>query len=298
MPTNDFLKRLALIKEKPELVKEFTFTPSEYAEMLFFILEHLKNINSAITGGRLKGEPGKNAEALVPGKHYLSLTDGRKAVNTAVEKELKRLTKDFREKMKSIKPGKDGADAKVTKKHLAEVAEMVLAGTPQLIESMITREAESIRNGLELLQGDNRLSVKAITGIDEVVAQIYEAIGQARQGGGGSKYRIRAMLDIDVDGIADGQTLVWNAERSVFEPGNASGSSPVNDTITVQAGWMTQVGQNVEIDLSNIPGGYIAIRKVFRNGLLADAVKWSIVGNILTYIGAVTTNSFQLEYVH
>lgn len=75
---------------------------------------------------------------------------------------------------------------------------------------------EAIRDGLELLQGDERLDVSAIKGIDELLSSIDRKEAPNSIG----VKLIRYLQDVDLTGITNGQTLIWNSTRQRFEAGN------------------------------------------------------------------------------
>ncbi len=79
---------------------------------------------------------------------------------------------------------------------------------------------EAIRDGLELLQGNERLDRTAIKGLDdweEIVALARTPRSQAIAG----VRLLRYLADVNIDGITNGQTIVWNATTGKFEPGSA-----------------------------------------------------------------------------
>ncbi len=81
---------------------------------------------------------------------------------------------------------------------------------------------ENIRNALESLQGDDRLDKSAIKGIEEL-----EALIQAKASGNQQSFGVRLLqylADVNVEGITDGQALLWDTTTSKFIPGNAGGS--------------------------------------------------------------------------
>lgn len=84
----------------------------------------------------------------------------------------------------------------------------------------LTINNEAIRDGLELLNGDERLDRSAIKGLDD-----YEEIARlAREpktiGNAGVKL-LRYLSDVNLAGITNGQTIVWNDTLHRFEPGSA-----------------------------------------------------------------------------
>ena len=80
----------------------------------------------------------------------------------------------------------------------------------------LTVNGEAVRDGLELLQGDERLDKSAIKGLDdwEEIAQL--ARSPKTINGAGTRL-LRYLSDVNIEGIINGQTLVWNTTLSRFE---------------------------------------------------------------------------------
>lgn len=100
------------------------------------------------------------------------------------------------------------------------------------IEFTINNEA--IRDGLELLQGDERLDVSAIKGIDELLASVDRKDAPNSIG----VKLLRYLQDVDLTGITNGQTLIWNDTLQRFLPG--SGGTGGGHTIEDEGTPLTQ----------------------------------------------------------
>lgn len=81
---------------------------------------------------------------------------------------------------------------------------------------------ENIRNALESLQGDERLDKSAIKGLDELIEDITRLSKSNRPQSVGTRL-LRYLSDVSIEGITNGQILVWNSTTSRFEAGNNSG---------------------------------------------------------------------------
>jgi len=57
-------------------------------------------------------------------------------------------------------------------------------------------------------------------------------------------------------------------------------------------------GNNVDIDLTQLAHAWTTIQLVTRNGQILDQNRWSVAADVLTVTGAVTTNSFQVQYTY
>lgn len=105
---------------------------------------------------------------------------------------------------------------------------------------------ENIRNALESLQGEERLDISAIKGIDELIARIEKI--PAGQSYGGVRL-LSALLDVNTSGITNGQTLVWNSTTERFEPGSGSGgASTFLDLTDTPAAYTGQAGKAVVVN--------------------------------------------------
>ena len=98
--------------------------------------------------------------------------------------------------------------------------EAIRAGLNNL-PTEFTINNEAIRDGLELLQGDERLDVSAIKGIDELLASVERNDAPNSIG----VKLIRYLQDVDLTGITNGQTLIWNSTLQRFLPGSAGSGS-------------------------------------------------------------------------
>ena len=89
---------------------------------------------------------------------------------------------------------------------------------------------EAVRDGLELLQGDQRLDKSAIKGLDDW-EEIARLAREPRQIGNAGVKLLRYLSDVNIEGITNGQTLVWSDTLQRFEPGTAGGGSGSGDVV-------------------------------------------------------------------
>lgn len=97
------------------------------------------------------------------------------------------------------KSGKDGIDGKDGQDF-----------TPELDKLAI----DTI-NTLELLEGEDRLSARAIRGLEDFI--------QPFQADHFISSQVQHMADVDFSSVAKGDTLVWNSTRAIFEMGAGGG---------------------------------------------------------------------------
>lgn len=93
-----------------------------------------------------------------------------------------------------------------------------LKGQLNTLPTEITLNNEAIRDGLELLQGDERLDKSAIKGLDDWEEIATLARSPKTITGAGVKL-LRYLQDVNIDGITNGQTILWNSSLQRFEAG-------------------------------------------------------------------------------
>ena len=114
-------------------------------------------------------------------------------------------SKDKKEIAKSIK-------VPIVEKIVETIIEKQPIVTNEIKEVAVTDSSEKIKEKLESLEGDERLDAKAIKNLPKPSF------------GGGIK-RIDGALDTRIISPTDGQALVWNSSRQVWENSSVSGGS-------------------------------------------------------------------------
>lgn len=122
---------------------------------------------------------------------------------------------------------------------LSEVFEQFEEQREELTRLGVLVVGENIRNALESLSGEDRLDVSAIKGIDELLEQVKATKVTSAAG----VRLLRYLADVDIDGIADGQILVWDEVTGTFIPGSASGSSTFLDLTDTPSSYVGQAGK-------------------------------------------------------
>jgi len=115
----------------------------------------------------------------------------------------------------------------------------------QLGQLSILISGENIRNALESLIGNDRLDKSAIRGLDELIAELKSTTNGGTVVGG--VRLLKYLADVDVEGITNGQTLVWNSTTNKFEAGSASGASTFLDLTDTPAAYTGQGGKTVTV---------------------------------------------------
>lgn len=234
MVTTD--KKLEKLQKLLEMANEDYVTPDDLIQMseglLGIINAEKTRVNKAISDGKDEDEQAKQdlvatldrKEQAV--KHLISelgraYADNDNIISAQFSKEVKRLEKKI-----------------PTKTDLTEINAIIeslqrgLASFP----TELTINNEAVRDGLELLEGDERLDKSAINGLEEWYAEIL-ALASKKNTVAGARL-LRYMADVAIDNITNGQTLVWNATLGRFEPG--SGGSGSGHTIEDEGTPLTQ----------------------------------------------------------
>jgi hypothetical protein len=118
------------------------------------------------------------------------------------------------------------------------------------VPTEITANPEAVRNALELLQGDERLDKSAIKGLDELINDLRKIAGTSQPQAVGVRL-LRYLSDVNIEGIIDGQTLVWDTVTQRFIPGigGTGGGHTIEDegTPLTQRTNLNFVGANVTV---------------------------------------------------
>jgi hypothetical protein len=232
MNEKDLLKKIAIAKAKPQEFEDLK--PSELADLVLIVLEYAKNIQRAIEQGKIKGDKGDKGEDAYnpqPDKDYLSLQTAKREIEAILSSETSKIRSDVQKALSKLKNGKDGKDAVITEEHIKEAANLA----SKLIElpdfrALITQEPEAIRNSLELLQGDERLSVEAISGLDQIIEDLNKRISQSNNGGGGFPKKLKLLVDIlNADTATSGQVLKANGDGTYTFANESGGGGSYTD---------------------------------------------------------------------
>lgn len=147
------------------------------------------------------------------------------------------------------------------------------------------------------LEGTDRLSYKSLKDRPDIPS------GNKNPGGGGGQ-DITALDETTVlttvlkqlQFVGAGVTAVSIVDGVVVVtiPGAAAGTNIATETVIA-----TDAGGNaVNIDLTQLSQVWQTVEFVARNGAIQNKSKWSIVGDVLTLQGAVTTNDFQIQFTY
>lgn len=228
----DLLKRIAIAKAKPEDLSDLK--PSELVDLVLVVLEYVKQINDGIENGKIKGDTGEAGYTPLADIDYISFKSLNKTFNTAYNQLLDKVDSEVKKSLSKIRngtDGKNGKDAVITKQIIREVAQATL-GMIDLpdFRQYITEQPEAIRNALELLQDEERLTADAISGLtvdkveglEEALSKIQKRVDGAVSGWRG-KNSLAFLNDVDLSGAVTGYALKYNTTTKQFYLGAASG---------------------------------------------------------------------------
>lgn len=235
MTEKDLLKKIAIAKAKPADLEDLK--PSDLADLVLIVLNYVKSIHQAIEKGKIKGKDGENPVADVD---YLSLPTAKREIKAILSQAIDKIDADVQKRLSKLKNGEDGKDAVVTRKHIEEAAK-IASGLIELpdFRVYITEQPEAIRDALELLQGDERLSIKAISGFEDVIAELEKKIRNNQIGGGAGFRKLVQLLDItNAESATTGQVLKKNADGSFSfdDESGGGGEGGAVDSVNGQTG--------------------------------------------------------------
>lgn len=138
------------------------------------------------------------------------------------------------------KDGENGKDYVLTSKDKKEIASLVkVPVVEKVVERIETIKATKIsetpvelRDKLESLEGEERLDVKAIKGLKELLDSV-KVKGKSVMH---TVMSLSGLFDVSISGATNGQALVWNSTTQRWENGTVSGGtgSPSGPTGSIQ----------------------------------------------------------------
>lgn len=179
-------------------------------------------------------------------------------------------------------PGEPGKDYVLTAKDKKEIAKSIkVPVVEKVIETIIEKQPivtnevkevavadtpEKIKEKLEGLEGEERLDAKAIKNLPKSIF-----------GGGGGIKRIDAANDTRIISPTNGQTLVWNSTRQVWENSSASAGSGTVETIVA--------GNNIDVDATDPANPIVSVETL----TLADISDVTATATEVNYTDGVTS---------
>lgn len=207
MSNQDLLKRLALIKAKPELAQ--MLPQEQLISMMADFVTAFQALQKAIETNKLKGDKGDDGYTPTPGKDYPSYDEIDSVLTTSLQQYATEYKK-FQEKANAViakaSELKDGKNAEITEELKEEIASIAsslieLPDFDSLVSTEITRNGEAIRDALELLVGDARYQVELtdVKGLENVLRELSQIRGSSN--GGIGKNQVYGFIR---EAVADG----------------------------------------------------------------------------------------------
>jgi len=250
MSNQDLLKRLALIKAKPELAQ--MLPQEQLISMMVDFVKAFQALQKAIETNKLKGDKGEDAKPLVAGKDYPSFEQIDTVLTTSLQQyatEYKKFQEQVNAVVTKASELKDGKDAEITEELKEEIASIALSliELPDfdfLVSTEITRNSEAIRDALELLQGDERLDASAIKGLENFIKTVY-----VNGSGGIGKSQVYNFI---AQAVADGTIPAGSGSSITIE--DEGTDLPQRDTINFTGAGVTVTDAGGKTVVT-IPGG-------------------------------------------
>jgi len=211
------LQRLYLLRQNPELYKDLT--NAELADLVRVVLLQTEAIAEMIKSGVHDGYTPKE------GVDYLGRKEAEAIIHSALKSALVTYERQLGEKhgaieqavnkrLAELQNGKDGEPALFTDDILSDIASRAraLVQLPDFSE-LITMEPEAIRDALELLQDEDKLSISSIHNLREELDAIRRETDHKTQAIGATiARRLGQIRDVDVEGATTGQVLTRKAD--------------------------------------------------------------------------------------
>lgn len=138
---------------------------------------------------------------------------------------------------------------------------------------------EAVRDKLEKLTGDERLDASAIRNLPEFTKEVSRGVLTASA--------LYSLADVDVAGIAVGQSIKWDGIRWIpFTPVSGSGTSVYNEVVA---------GNNNTFTLAHAP--IAGTERIFANGQrLTPTVDYTVASSVITTVLAWSTGQITADY--
>lgn len=202
MPINKLLQRLKLASQNPDL--GIAFSNEEILQVAMALLSSIESTNKAIEAGKVKGIDGVSPKS---GVDFMSKSEQETLIKTTLDSFTGNLDNNIKEKLESLTSGKDGADAIVSEELIGKIAGMAaglieIPDVTQAAETAITASPESIRDALELLSGDDKLSFESVRGLEDKLVEFQTAIltQTSKPAGGVSVNKVLSLIEENTGG--------------------------------------------------------------------------------------------------
>lgn len=225
------IKKVQAYAENPEIIKEPSM--GEMADLVVLVLNAIEEIDGLIKAGRLDGKTPESD------KDYMSYETAQSVLRKEIQNFLNRgesvlsetateLEKRVQQAIKNIRNGENGivTDADIVRASQMALEMIDLPDFDSLVDEKMTANPIAVRDGLEsIIVEEDKLKIEAISNLRKELDSL-KSLSNNTTGGG--VRLLRYLADVNLDGITNGETIVWNSTTVKFEPGSAGGS--VSDT--------------------------------------------------------------------
>jgi hypothetical protein len=228
MVSTDLVRKIRYLKANPKLAE--LIPQSDMLSLMGDLLSGLQALQKGIETNKITGPKGADGYTPRPDVDYASLRSFDQALS-AFEAKYNQISNRLDSKLSTIQNGKDGI---VSDDEIARAADLAsqlieLPDFDALIRDALTSNPGATRDGLELLQGDDRLSIEAIKGLQER----FEELGRyaATVGGTVGKQQVYSWIR---QAVTDG-TIPTSGPGSVTVETPTGTVNSVNASFTVTA---------------------------------------------------------------
>lgn len=245
MERTQLLKRAYFIKKNPELFEQLSNI--ELADFLQFFINSVAEVNEAIKAGKLAGYTPQEGKDYVGRKEALTIF--KDAFEQAYARFCKTAAADHKKHQAEVATQLDELRnrPKFTEDDLWDIAYRAyqFLDLPDF-ENLITSSPAAVRDALELLEGDERLSIGAIAGLNEALdTKVRRA--ESRIGATVAR-RLGQIRDVNAEGATTGQVLTRRSDGTYDFQTPSAGSG-----ITVETPTGTVDGSNATFTVTAIP---------------------------------------------
>jgi len=157
----------------------------------------------------------------------LNIDGLKQKLSGSLSDQMEKMNKEYQGKMYemetkilNLKDGKDADEVAI----LNSLKSQIKIPTIEELKDDLPRMGAEIRDALELLQGDERLNIDAIKGLQELLDQLKNRASVV--GGGGNRY-LDNLANVNPTGKANGSVLRWDSTLDRWVPGVISGGGGV-----------------------------------------------------------------------
>jgi hypothetical protein len=231
MPLSPEEKKLDKLNRLFELVNEEYATPDDLIKLseaiLGIITTERERLDSVIASEKEEDKQEKAEMLSLLNKKEASLQNLIASLRSDIASDRKEDAQALSQATQSLRNDIKAVERKIPTKTDLSGLEREIADIKDSFNTLpteLTLNNEAIRDGLELLQDNERLDKSAIKGLDDWEEIVQLARSPKTINGAGVKL-LRYLSDVNIDGITNGQTIIWNSTTNRFEPGTGGGSS-------------------------------------------------------------------------